>query len=241
MKDLVDRNTVVGVDFLLIGFVVAGLGYIGAQSIPIAAFGFAVAIIGALVLLIVPEPVPQDAYRSLLKDAITNIEIILEESQLKERAYFLNIENEIRAFIPIIQERIQSSDRLVQSLTVCPKRFVTNYRGFRGLVLVPPGNESVKLAKIQKDDNIEEALRNVLVGFSDLASSILVVEEGEQIKIQMKYPKITSESPFFNECLGTPVSCIACCVVSKVKERAIRIVDEKFDKSMTRLTIKVVD
>lgn len=236
---LVDRNTIVGIDFLVIGFVVAGLGYIGAQSIPIAAFGFAVAIIGSLVLLIVPEPIPQDAYRSLLKDAITNIEIILEESQLSERAHFFFIENGIRAFIPIVQENVQSSQRLAQSLTMGPKRFITNYQGHTGLVLVPLGNELVKLAKVQKDDDLEEALRNVLVGFSDLANSILVLEEGKQIKIQIKDPKITSQSPFFNECLGTPLSCIACCVASTVKGLGIRIVDEKFDKSMIRLTVEV--
>lgn len=237
---MADRNTIVGIDFLVIGFIVAGLGYIGAQSIPIAAFGFAVAIIGALLLLIVPEPIPQDTYRGLLKDVITNIEIILEESQLKERAYFFRVENEMRAFVPIIHENIQSSERLVHILTTGPKRFITNFQGLRGIVLVPPGNELIKLAKVQKDDNIEEKLRSTLVGFSDLASSVLAIEEGNQIKIQIRDPKITSQSPLFNECLGTPVSCIACCVVSAIKEKAIRIIDEKSDKSIIRLTIEAM-
>jgi hypothetical protein len=241
---LVDRNTIVGIDFLVIGLVVLGLGYIGVQSIPIAAFGFAVAIIGALLLLIVPEPIPQDTYRSLLKDAITNIEIILEESQLRERAYFLKIGDEIRAFVPISAslESFQSSRGLVQSLTKGPKRFITNYRGHAGLTLVPPGNELVKLSKVQKGDDVEESLRNVIVGFSDLATSVLSVEEeGSEIKIQIRDPKISSQSPFFNDCLGSPVSCIACCVVSSVKDKPIKIIDEKFDKSLIRLTLKVVE
>ena len=142
----VERNTIVGIDFLTIGFVVAALGYIGVQSIPIAAFGFAVAIIGALILLIVPESIPQDAYKALLKDSITNIEIVLEESQLRERAYFLKIEDEVRAFIPISASPsgIESSQLVLQNLSKAPKRFITNYRELRGLTLVPPGNEIVK-------------------------------------------------------------------------------------------------
>jgi hypothetical protein len=239
---LADRNTIVGIDFLVIGFIVLGVGYIGAQSIPIAAFGFAVAIIGALILLIVPEPVPQDAFKSLLNDAISNIEIVLEESQLRERAYFVRIEDEVRAFVPIsMSESAKSSEGLVQNLTKGPKRFITNYRGLVGLSLIPPGRELVRLSKIQIGDDVEEALRSVIVSFSDLAASVIAIEEGNQIKLQIKDPKIASESPFFNDCLGSPVSCIACCVLSVVKERAVRISNEKFDKSLVRLTVDIVE
>jgi len=240
---LVDRNTIVGIDFLVIGLVVLGLGYIAAQSIPIAAFGFAAAIIGALLLLIVPEPIPQDAYRSLLKDAIANIEIILEESQLRERAFFLQIDGEMRAFVPISAgfDSVPSSQGLVQNLTKGPKRFVTNYRGLTGLTLIPPGNELVKLSKIQNGDDVEESLRSVIVGFSDLATSVFSIEEGNQIKIQIKNPKLTSQSPFFNDCLGSPVSCIACCVISSVKNNPVKITSEKFDKSLVRLTVEIME
>src|SRR5271157_4683205 len=101
---------------------------------------------------------------------------------------------------------------MLQNLSKAPRRFITNYRDLRGLTLVPPGNEIVKLSKVQRDDDIEESLRNSLIAFSDLATSVLSVEEGNQIKIRIENPKLTSESPFFNECLGSPVSCVACCV-----------------------------
>jgi hypothetical protein len=102
---LPDRNSSVGTVLLITGLVVAGLGYLGAQSVPIAGFGFALATIGALVLLLVPEVIPQDAYKALLKDSITNIEIILEESQLNQRAFFVpTAEGDVRAFIPIVDE-----------------------------------------------------------------------------------------------------------------------------------------
>ncbi|MHB8567863.1 MAG: hypothetical protein ACYC7D_12845 [Nitrososphaerales archaeon] len=234
---MVDRNTIVGIDLLVIGGVVSALGYIGVQSIPVAGFGFAVAIMGALILLIVPEPIPQDAFRALLADSITNIEILLEESRLKERAYFLRTDDEkVRAFIPFEKH---SPAELLERLNKAPKRFVTNSGDLKGLMLIPPGNEIVRLAKIQKDDDVEESLRNALVGFSDLAASVLAIEEGTEVKIQINNPKISSQSPFFNECLGSPVSCVACCVVASVKGEPVRIVDEKFDKALIRLTLEV--
>jgi hypothetical protein len=240
---MVDRNTIVGIDLLTIGIVVSALGFIGAQSIPIAAFGFAVAIIGALILLIVPESIPQDAYRALLKDSIANIEIILEESQLRERAYFVKTEEKVRAFIPILSaaESVSgtTSEMLAQSLSKAPPtRFITKYGGMKGLMLIPPGNEIVRLSKVQKGDDLEESLRSTLVAFADLATSVLAIEEGNEIRIQIKNPKLSSESPFFNDSLGSPVSCVACCIIAVAKDGPVRILDEKYDRAMIRLTVE---
>ena len=59
--------------------------------------------IGALLELLVPEPVLHDAYRALLSDSIRNVEIILEESDLHERAYFMQMEDgEIRALLKAV-------------------------------------------------------------------------------------------------------------------------------------------
>jgi len=234
------------------------LGYVGAQSIPITAFGFAILVIGALILLIVPESVPQDAYKALLKDSITNIEILLEESQLRERAFFMRLDegareqNEIRAFIPfpVVKVRgeevtssaeslLSTSEVLLQeSLSSSPRRFVVKFGSSKALCLVPPGNEIVKVAKIQRGDDLEESIRTALVGSTDLANSVLVIEEGKEIKIQINGPKLSSESPFFSECLGTPVSCVASCVAAAVRGAPVRIIDEKFDQHLIRLTLE---
>ncbi|MGI0080654.1 MAG: hypothetical protein ACRECH_13650, partial [Nitrososphaerales archaeon] len=225
--------------------VLAALGYIVAQSVPIAALGFAVGMVGALVLLIVPEPVPQDAFRALLNDSIRNVEIILEESQLKERAYFVKMDDgEVRAFIPLpggIQTPSPYEKGLAETLNKAPTRFIMNFSGLRGVLLIPPGNEIVKLSKVQRDEDVEESLRAAIIGFSDLAGSILAVEEEGKVKVQISKPKLSSESPYFNECLGSPVSCIASCVVAAVKGSPVRILDEKFDNALARLTLRVVE
>lgn len=245
---MVDRNTVIGIGLLIIGFEVSSLGYILAHNVPISSFGFAVAIMGAMVLLLVPEPVPQDAYQALLNDAIRNVEIVLEESALREKAYFLQSEDgEIRAFIPTSQldkdneAKWPSSSAFLQ-IREAPVCHVVDYGDLRGLLLIPPGARLVKLAGVEKGADLEKALRSVLIEFSDLASSVLALEEGESkiMKIQIGKPTVMWESPSLNNCLGSTVSCIAGCVATVVKGQPVKIVDEKFDPALVRLSLKMV-
>jgi hypothetical protein len=239
-----DRNTLIGLDFLVMGFIISGLGFILARTVTIASFGFALAIIGALIVLIVPEPVPEDALKALLSDSVRNIEIILEESGLRNKAYFMQMEDgEIRALIPL-----SLADGGVKALDLAeviraPKRFIVNGRGgIRGLLMIPPGNEIVRLSKVQRGADLEEALRSTLVEHTDLARGVLAVEEdgGRVAKVQISKPQLNSDSPYFNDSLGSPVSCVASCVAAAVKGVPIRIREERYDPGFIRLTLEAV-
>jgi len=235
-----ERNTLVGLDFLLMGLIISGLGFFLADDIPIASFGFALAVIGALILMIVPEAVPQDAMKSLLKDAVRNVEIILEEAGLRNAAYFTQIEGEVRAFVPLTGPDGKPSTPRFAELESAPRRFVVNLKGMRGLLIIPPGNEIVRLAKVETGADLEEALRSALVEYSDLARGVLAVEEngGSTMKVQITKPQLGSDSPYFNDALGTPVSCLAACVASVVKGAPVRIVEERYDPGFIRLTLE---
>jgi hypothetical protein len=254
-----DRNTIVGIDLLVVGLALIGLGYVLAQSIPIAAIGVNISILGALILLIVPEPIPQDAYKALLKDSISNIEIILEESHLEERAYFIPTKTEnnqlsqkVRAFVPASSEQRKvlvsgSSSRLelIESLASSPERLVSSYRNQPiGLFVIPPGNEIVRLSKVREGDDLEDALRSSIVSFADLASSVKAIEQKENgnstVKINIVNPKLTSESPFFNRCLGSPLTCIASCVIAAAKGVPIKLIDEKIESNLIHTTLEII-
>jgi len=238
-----ERNTLVGVDFLLMGFVISALGFFVADSIPIASFGFALAVIGALILLVVPEAVPQDALKALLKDAVRNVEIILEEAGLRNRAYFMQMEDgELRALVPLSTAGSNQSPPKPAELDKEPRRFVVNQNGVRGLLLIPPGNEIVRLAKVEKGADLEEALRMTLVEFSDIARGVLAVEEdgGKVPKIQITKPQLGSDSPYFNDALGTPVSCVAACAAAVVKGVPVRVREERYDPGFIRLTLETI-
>lgn len=232
-----ERNTLVGLDFLLMGAIIAALGFVLADSVPIAAFGFALAVIGALILMIVPEPVPQDALKALLKDAVRNVEIILEEAGLRNRAYYVQMQDgEVRAFVPLTGADGKGPG--VAELDNAPRRFVVDMNGLKGILVIPPGNEIVKLAKVEKGADLEEALRSTLVEFSDLARGVLAVEEGGVAKVQISKPQLSSDSPYFKDALGSPASCVAACVAAVVKGVPVRITEERYDPGFIRLTLE---
>jgi hypothetical protein len=237
-----ERNTLVGIDFLVMGSIISALGFFLADSVPIASFGFALGVIGALVLLVVPEPVPEDALKALLKDAVRNVEIVLEESGLRSRAYFTKMDNEVRAFVPFSGTGADGAGAILTEVERAPRRFIVNFRGTRGLLLIPPGNEIVRLAKVEEGSDLEEALRSALVEYSDLARGVLALEEdgGRIAKIQIAKPQLGSDSPYFSDVLGSPVSCVAGCVAAAAKGRAVRIVEERYDPEFIRLTLEFV-
>lgn len=239
-----ERNTVVGIDFLIVGIVVATAAYVWTQSVPIVALGFAISIIGALLLLVVSEPIPRDAYNALLNDSIANIELILSESNIKERAYTVaGDDGKIRAFIPL--REASSSVELVDSrsfqrLRSSPQTFISSDENLKGLVMIQPGNDLVRVAKIHEKEDVAEALREVLVTFSGLASSVSVAREGDSVRVEVKNPKISYNFPHFNECLGTAVASIVSCVVAKTEERPVRMVDERIDRSILHISLEIM-
>lgn len=233
-----ERNTLVGIDFLVMGVIIAVLGFLLAVSVPIAAFGFALAVIGALVLMIVPEPVPQDALKAMLKDAVRNVEMLLEEAGLRSRAYYMQMEDgEVRAFVPVSAE---GSAPTAAELERAPRRLVVSREGRQGLLVIPPGNEIVRLAKVEKGADLEEGLRSALVEYADIARGVLAVEEdgGRTLKVQISKPQLSSDSPYFNDSLGTPVSCVAACVAAVVVGAPVRITEERYDPGFIRLTLQ---
>ncbi len=238
----------IGIALLTVGIVVASLGYIGVQSVPIAVFGISVSIIGSLFLLLAPEVLQKDAYRSMLDDSVANVEILLEEARVRERAFFVPTHsNEVRAFVPIVPQGgllVEAPSSIGSSLSSLfegeTHELLNDVGGLRGFVLVPPGNEIVKLSKVARGDDPEEALRSALVSFSDLASSVLLVEEEGEVKIQIGGAKLASSLPYFNEIFGSPVSCVAACVVCAVKDTPLRVIEERFDQRLVRLRLGVV-
>jgi hypothetical protein len=241
-----ERNTIVGVDFLIFAFIILSLGIL-AQNVPMASFAIAVAIIGAVTLLVVPEQIPQDAYKALLGDAIKNVEMLLVKSAIREKAiFFQNEDGNIRAFIPISESSQDNGPAgPLSSSSLQGVRDTANsviFRDQKGFLLVPPGAQLVEFTKVEKGAELEDALYSVLVEFSDLASSVHAVDEegSKSTIIQIGKPKVTWNAPYFTTCLGSPASCVAACVVAAVKGQPVKIVDETVIQSSLRLTLETV-
>jgi hypothetical protein len=256
------RNTLVGIGFLLMGSILAGGSaliillrrFYTSSGVSVAEFGLALAVIGALIVTLVPgwQAAPQDAFKGLLRDSIKNVEVILEESGLRNRAYFMKMaDGDVRAFVPtsFFVEGPKSSKIVedqpaldVTPLYDGPQRFVVDYKGLRGMLLTSPGNEIVKLAKVEEGTDLEEALRSTLVDYADLAEGVLAIEEdgGRTTKIQITKPRLSLESPYFIDSLGSPVSCVAASVVAVAKGKPVRFVKEKYYPDSIQLTLESV-
>ncbi len=93
---------------------------------------------------------------------------------------------------------------------------------------------------MEKGADLEEALRATLVEYSDLARGVLAIEEdgGKVAKLQITKPQLSSDSPYFNDVLGTPVSCVAGCVAAAVRGSPVRIREERYDTGFIRLTLE---
>jgi hypothetical protein len=229
---------------LAAGTLVAGLakGFYPPHSVELAAFGLALGVIGALILTIVPgwQAAPQDAFKGLLRDSVKNVEAVLEESRLRNRAYFLKMaDGDVRAFVPAPSREDQPPPDVAQ-LHQGPLHFVVDYKGLKGMLLIPPGNEIVKLAKVAEGNGLEDALRSTLVDYADLAEGVLTNEDlsQEMTKIQITRPLLSSEAPYFNDSLGSPVSCVAMCVAAVAKGVPVLFVEEKYDSNLIHLTLK---
>ena len=241
-----ERNTIVGIDFLIVGIAVFSLARVLDQSVSISALGFAISIIGALVLLVVPESIPKDAYKALLNDSIANIETILRESKIQARAYtVVGKDGKIRAFIPIDPDssNLKPVDygNLIQSMNRSADRLIVNYGGLHGLVLIHPGNELVRVAKVEERESIEVALRKVIITLSNLATSLSAIEDGKIIRVDVKNPRLSFDFPRFEMCLGLPLSSVIAGVVAKVKGMPVMILDEKLDRSLLRLSLEILE
>jgi hypothetical protein len=123
-----------------------------------------------------------------------------------------------------------------------PLHFVVDYKGLKGMLLIPPGNEIVKLAKVERGTDLEEALRSTLVDYADLAEGVLAIEDPSEkmIRIRITRPHLNLESPYFNNSLGNPVSCVAACVVAVAKGMPVRLVEEKYHPDSIQLTLEPV-
>jgi len=252
---MVDRETLAGLSFLTVGAVFL-LGYGIAQmvpgsflarSVPIAALSIALAIIGAVILLIGPGSVSEESYKALLNDATRNIGLLMDEMGLSDKAYFFQTEQgEVRAFVPIALANEAGETgpppKSPSRLGIESGRLIIDNGNQKGLLLIPPGAQMVKLARVERGDDLEGALRSVLVEFSDIASSVLALEEKDSgiIRVRIVNPAIGWELSSFSQSLGSPVSCVACCVAAVVKGGRIRIVEEKIDSNLVLLSLEAV-
>ncbi len=233
MREMAERNTVVGIDLLVAGALIASMGYLLVRSTAINAFGFSLATVGAVVLLVVPEDIARPALSRLLADSTANLEALLEETGLRARAYYIPSPEGLKSFVSGGDEGSNGGAEItadeLRTLARPPLSLIIESRGRKGLLLTPPGATLVREAALGAGDDPEEAVRTVVVETSGLAKGARLVQEGTSIKLELNSPVSESRTPYYNRCLGTLATSVAACAIARVLGSPIRLMEEQLD------------
>lgn len=252
-----NRFTAMGVALVGFGAILAGFSYLVIGSVPLTALGLAFAILGCVVLIFPEYLVPHQVVKGMISGSVANIEAILEEFAVTQKAIYLPPKNgKVYAFVPLSGN---PSYPEVDEIVDAPKRVISNVDGHPGLFIYPPGSDVVALSGVvgeegEKTEGIKEGknfsledflpqLENTigycLVDFSELVSKIQVNFEKNKVFLGMKNIKLDVEAPRFTRVLGSVPASLAACCIAQVTRMPVKIVEERREGKWVRVVLEV--
>jgi hypothetical protein len=230
-----DRYLALGLGLALFGAPFAIFSFIILLSIPLTAIGLACVILGAAIALVPESPVPKETIRAMIEGSCAGTESLLEEFNLKNRAVYLPPrDGRVTAYVSSDADQTSSWKALET-----PTRVIGEVGGNLALTLFPPGTEIIRLSDIGEESGVDEALSYVLVDFLEAVESVKSVEAGRRIIVSMSKPRIRSDFPRFNTCLGTLPTSIAGCVLAQVLNKPVGLIEEQATNQQVTTTFEV--
>ena len=230
-----DRYLALGLGLAIFGAPFAAFSYLILLSIPLTAIGIACVVLGASIALVPESPVPKETIRAMVEGSCAGVESLLEEFNAKNKAVYLPPSaDRVTAYIPA------SGDQTAAWKAIgAPTRVISEVNGVAALTLFPPGSEIIRLSEIGEESGVDDALSYILVDFLEAAESVKSVEAGRRIIVSISKPRIRSDFPRFNTCLGTLPTSIAGCVLAQVLRKPVGLVEEQATNQQTIATFEV--
>ncbi len=230
-----DRYLSLGLGLAIFGAPFAVFAFLILLSIPLTAIGISCVVLGASIALVPESPVPAITIRAMVEGSCAGLESILEEFNAKNKAVYLPPRNNrVTAYIPT------SGDQTIAWKAInAPIRVVSVIDGEAALTIFPPGSEIIRLSDLGEESGIDDALNYVLVDFLEAAESIKSVEVGRRMIVNISKPRIRTDFPRFNSCLGTLPTSIAGCTIAQVLKKPIGLVDEQVNSQQVIATFEV--
>ena len=226
-----------GLGLIIFGISLATYSYEVLLNVPFTTLGLACLILGATLLQVPDTPVPTTQIRAMMEGACVNIEALLEEFNANEKAVYLPPRNDrVYAFVPLSNNPGVGD---VNLLDKAPLRVITEAGGEPGLIIFPPGSEVVRLSLLSEESGVEEALNFVLVDFLEAVESVKAVEDSDRIVVEMNSPRVETDFPRFERVLGSVVTSVAGCVISRVLGKPVIFEDEEVDGDRVRGMFRV--
>ena len=213
--DLGDRYTGLGLGLLVFGAPFMLYSHYVLQMVTFTALGMACVILGSVALLTPSSPVPLAAVRVLMDGAYVNIEALLEEMDLRERAVYVPRDGRVYCFVPSGEEfSLGGGVRLVRD---------------DGVFVFPPGSELIGLVDLSVEGGVEAGLVGVLVDFLEVCEGVRAVVSGDDVVVSFVKPVVGGDYPRVRSCMGSLPVNVAGVVLAHVLGEGVRFVDERVD------------
>jgi len=241
-----NRFTAVGAGLVGFGAILAAFSYFVILSVPLTALGLAFVILGCVVFIFPEYLVPHQVVKGMISGAVANIEAILEEFAITQKAIYLPPrEGKVYTFVPLSEN---PSYPKFSEIVNAPKRIISSVNGHPGLFIYPPGSDVVALSGVtgeeiseegEREGKVENGISHLIVDFAELASKVQVSFEGNRVFLRMRNIKLRVEAPRFTRVLGSPPASIAACVIAQVTKMPVKVVEEKEEGKWVRVVFEV--
>ena len=220
-----DRYAEFGIILSIFGLALSLFSYYILFNVTLTALGIACIVLGLTIILTPSNPIPKSVVHLMLENSCINIEALLEELNIKDKAVFIPPKKErVRAFIPLISN---PEPPATTHLLEAPDRILTEVDGKPCLMLFPPGSELVKMENLTQDSSLEGSLRAVLVDLAEVTRSIKAVRNGDLVIVELKGIRTSVDLPRFKRVFGSLPTCIAACVLTTILNAPIKLIEEK--------------
>jgi hypothetical protein len=213
-----------GAGIAAFGALLAVISFYFLFSVPFAALGVACVILGGATLTLPESPVPSGAVRGVIRASVMNVEALLEEFDVREKAVYLPPKDgESVAFVPLSTNPHPPEPG---ALMDAPRRLVSEAGGVPVLLVVPPGSELVRASELSESSGLEDAIQYILTEVTELCSSAKVVVTGDTLVVEMKGIKVKTEAARYLSALGSIPSSLAASTAAAVLKRGLTLTSE---------------
>ena len=234
-----DRYSALGLMFMVFGLPSALFSWFVLVNTPLTALGFGCMILGGTLFLVPSSPMPRETVRAMVEGACVGVEALLEEFDARLPCVYLPPrEGRVVAYAPLSSSPGYTG---VAAAMRAPLRVLSDVSGGRALMVFPPGSEIVRIAGLEAESGVEEALGYVLVDFLEEVERVKLAMEGDRVVVEMAGSRGETGFPRFRMVLGSLPTSIAGCVLTATLGKPVALIEEAASGKVLNATFRVLE
>lgn len=235
-----------GLGLLIAGSLVSLSAYFIFLLTWLTALGISMLIL-AVILLVLGRTIPKlspEVSSLLLETGIDNIATIIEELGIRAKAIYLPsslTSGRPQALIPL---RSNPSPPLITK--ALPQRLIVQYGASPddiGLLVATTGTTAVGMLESRPGPTsaeLESSLTSLFTGILGIADGARVVYHENQIRVEIRNPRIESKATWSHQCLGGPLASIVASVAAEAWARPVTIKQEEQHRGKCFIELEVL-